>query len=216
VSEGNAKSLVVIGGGGCGRGIMWLARDCGWHVAGCLDDADRLQGQVLCDVPVVGRVEDWRRHGQHAFVVAIGSPRKRRDVVARMKREGDPRFATLVHPEVRKSRYVEIGEGSMVMAGSMLTTQVSVGRHVYITLNCTVGHDCVIGDYGTIAPLVPVSGNVAMEEGVEIGTGASIRQGVRLGRGCMVGMGSVIVKDVPANLFVLGHPARPVRALTPF
>jgi len=37
-----------------------------------------------------------------------------------------------------------------------------------------------------------------------------IKAGVKLGRGCVVAMGSVVTKDVPPNMVVMGAPAEPV------
>ena len=34
----------------------------------------------------------------------------------------------------------------------MLTTNLTIGRHVLVNLNVTIGHDCVIGHYVTFSP----------------------------------------------------------------
>lgn len=210
--------LIVIGGGGFAREVIWLAREAKepWEVVGCLDDRDGAQGQDLSGVPVIGRVQDWASHPDTYFVVAIGNPRVRRQVVHRMALAGIPRFATLVHRSVQMSSFVHIGAGSMITAGCVLTTQIEVGRHVILNLSSTVGHDCVIADGVTIAPMVAISGEVRLEEACEIGTGACIRQGLRIGRGAMVGMGAVVTSDVSDFELVVGSPARPLRQLESF
>jgi acetyltransferase-like isoleucine patch superfamily enzyme len=45
-----------------------------------------------------------------------------------------------------------------------------------------------------------------------IGSGATILPGVTIGEGAMIGAGSVVTKDVPDNVTVVGNPARPVGA----
>ena len=45
-----------------------------------------------------------------------------------------------------------------------------------------------------------------------IGSGATILPGVTIGEGAMIGAGSVVTKDVPNNVTVVGNPARPVDA----
>jgi sugar O-acyltransferase (sialic acid O-acetyltransferase NeuD family) len=208
------QPLIVVGASGFGREVAWLARECGHtRLLGWLDDADAMAGKTLCELPVLGKIAEWTRFAEARFVVAIGSPRARRRVVQAMQAAGEPAFATLIHPAVRKSQYVEIAEGSMITAGCILTTQVRLGRHTILNLGVTVGHDCVFGDYCTVAPVVPVSGNVTLGDGVEIGTGASIRQGIHMGAGSMAGMGAVVVKDVAANQLVVGSPARPLKDL---
>ena len=72
------------------------------------------------------------------------------------------RFATIVDPSVILSKSVSIGEGTIICAGTIATVDISIGKHVIINLDCTLGHDDVIGDFVTICPSVNVSGNVIM------------------------------------------------------
>ena len=212
------QDLVIVGGGGLGREVLWLAQDSvdRWNVIGVLDDAEELQRQTLCSVPVLGPVADWKKHPKANFVIAIGAPRARRAVEAKMSAAGTPRFATLIHPSVRMSRFVEIGEGSIVAAGCILTTQIRIGRHNILDRMVNVAHDCVLGDFCTVSPLVPIGGNVTLDEGVWVGAGASVRHGGRMGSGSMAGMGAVVVKDVEPNQLVVGNPAKVLKQLEPF
>lgn len=210
--------LVILGGGGFAREAIWLAREASsdFDVIGLLDDSSELQGTQLSGVPVIGRIDDWLTLSQACFVVAVGSPRSRRAIVEKMMLRGSPRFATLIHRSVHRSEFVTIGEGSMVAAGCVLTTDIQIGRHVIVNINSTVGHDVVIGDYSTVAPVVAVSGNVRLGAGSEIGTGSCLKQGVDIGVGSMVGMGSVVTKSVPDYQLAMGAPARVVRPLDVF
>jgi acetyltransferase-like isoleucine patch superfamily enzyme len=97
-----------------------------------------------------------------------------------------------------------------VCSHASLTNNITLGRHVHINLNCTIGHDAVIDDYVTLSPLVAVSGNVRIEECGFLGTGATINPGVSIGAGAVVGSGAAIVHDVPAGTTVVGVPAKPL------
>lgn len=212
------KPLIVVGGGGFCREVIWLARECGdeWDVKGILDDNPEVHGKSFCDVPVLGSVTDWTRFGDAWFCVAIGSPRTRKNVVEKMHSLGPARYATLVHPSVLMSEYVSVGEGSIITAGSILTTQICLGRHTIVNLVTTIGHDVTAGDFCTTAPHVAISGNVTLGDGVEVGTGALVIQGRSLGTGCFIGAGAVVSKDVAENVLAVGAPARQVKSLEPF
>jgi galactoside O-acetyltransferase len=49
---------------------------------------------------------------------------------------------------------------------------------------------------------------------VWLGAGAIILPGVTIGDNSIVGAGSVVTKDVPANVIVVGNPARVLRQIT--
>jgi sugar O-acyltransferase (sialic acid O-acetyltransferase NeuD family) len=212
------QPLIIIGAGGHAREMIWIAQSCPdrWDLLGCLDDRDELQGQEVSGIPVLGRIDQWQRWTEAFLIVALGSPRTRQAIVGRLESSGRPRYATLVHPSVLLSSHVTLGQGSMVSPGCILTTQIKVGRHVLLNLNCSVSHDCTLDDFATVAPGVAVPGNVHMEAGSELAIGAVLRQGLRIGRGAFVGMGAVATRDVSDGSLVIGCPARPHRQLEPF
>ncbi|MEL4242485.1 acetyltransferase [Shewanella xiamenensis] len=207
------KKLIVVGGGGFAKEVIWLANDCGYHVYGVLDDNTLVHGKRILDVPILGYVSDWASYSDCEFIVAIGSPRTRKLVVEKMNTLGIPEFATLVHPTVIKSNQVTFDIGCMVCAGMVFTVEITVGKHCIFNINGTVGHETQVGDYVTIAPIVAISGNVNLQDCVEVGTGASIRQGVTLSKGAMLGMGGVLTKNIPENYIYAGNPAKPLKEL---
>ena len=45
------------------------------------------------------------------------------------------------------TRWVELGSGTVVTAGCILTNQIRIGSHVHVNLDSTIGHDCVVKDF---------------------------------------------------------------------
>jgi len=203
--------IVVIGASGFALEAAWLAEECGHNVIGFLDDSLEKQGTTVLKKPVLGTIEHWTKFKEYYFIIAIGSPRSRKAVVEKMQQLGQPMFATLIHPSVKKSKYITVGNGTLICAGCILTVNIDIGEHCIININSTIGHEVKIGSFSTIAPIVAVSGNVTLEEFSEVGTGASIRQGISIGRGAMLGMGSVLTKNIPNFKIFAGNPAKPLR-----
>ena len=207
------KDLIVIGGGGFAKEVIWLANDCSRKVRGVLDDSAQTHNTQVQGATVLGDVSNWINYKDCEFIIAIGSPRTRKKVLDKMLTFGEPDFAILIHPSVRFSNTVSIGEGSIICAGSILTADISLGKHNILNLNVTVGHECEFADYVTIAPMVAVSGNVKLQYLVEVGTGAVIRQGLELAEGSMLGMGGILTKNIPERLIFAGNPAKKLKEI---
>ncbi|MYM82953.1 acetyltransferase [Duganella sp. FT50W] len=211
-----SPALIIIGASGFGLEVHFLAERLGRRVKGFLDDNANLAGATVLGAPVLGKIESWTAHPECEFVVAIGNPRIRRKVVAQMGALGTPAFATLIDPAaLLDQRLVALGQGSIICAGAMFTTQITLGQHCIVNLNATIGHEATLGDFVTIAPLAAISGCVRLADLVEVGTSACVRQGVTMGPGSMLGMGGVLTKDAEANTLLIGNPARMLRQLPP-
>ena len=88
---------------------------------------------------------------KHIAIIAIGSPVERQNILKRLPK--DLSFFTFIDPRATiLSDSIKIGLGSIICAGSILTTDVIIGAHVIINLNVTVGHDANINDFTTISP----------------------------------------------------------------
>lgn len=213
----NIKKVVILGAGGFARETLWVFRDANeekneWEVLGFIDDNKENHGKIICDLSVIGGFEWFNKNNYNDLYVinAIGSPKTKKKAIHKaMKR--NLKFCSIVHPSVRMSKYIKIGEGTIITAGNILTTQIKIGNHVIINLDCTVGHDSIIEDYCTVAPGVHISGYVHFEEGVDFGTGAVIIQGVTVGAWSIIGAGAAVVSDIPSNVTAVGIPAKVIK-----
>jgi sugar O-acyltransferase (sialic acid O-acetyltransferase NeuD family) len=206
--------LIIVGFSGFGKEVFFLAKRLGLEVHGFLDDNPKAQGAIFAGASVLGSISKWQEYPDCNFVIAIGDPAVREKVYNEMLAFGAPCFATLIDPAaIVLPEMVEIGDGSIICAGTICTVNITIGKHVIINLNCTIGHDTKVGDFATVAPMVAVSGNVAIGRSVEIGTSASIRQGLNIGHGAMLGMGSVLTKDMPEKVVFFGSPAKCIRKI---
>ena len=211
------KDLLILGAGGFSREVAWLIERINsasprWNLIGFLDDNEKLLNKQLNGYSVVGKIQDAARFEGAYIVCAIGAADVREKIVGRVK-EICPniKFATLIDPSAIMSDYVSIGEGTVICAHTIITVNISIGNHVIINLDCTIGHDAVLDDFVTLYPSVNVSGNSRIGKCSEMGTGAQIIQGKRVGEHSIVGAGAVIVKDIPANCTAVGSPAKPIK-----
>ena len=206
------RRLYIFGAGGFGREIAWLAEQT-WN--GDVETVFLVDDPAYVTAPVNGipvrLVSDVVVVDADRFVVAVGDAKLRRRAAAACVGAGlQP--TQLVHPRVEMSRFVSIAGGCVVCAGCILTTDVSLGEHVHVNLDCTIGHDVVIGDYSTLSPGVHVSGNVQIGQDVFIGTGANIINGkagapLVIGDGAVIAAGACVTKSVEPGALMAGVPA---------
>ena len=110
-----------------------------------------------------------------------------------------------------------------------------LGNNVYANFNLTLVDDThvYIGDHVMIGPNVTISAAghpidpdlrretmqfnfpVRIEQNVWIGAGAILLPGVTIGENSVIGAGSVVTRDIPANVVAMGVPCRVVREIGP-
>ena len=215
-----STDIVIYGAGGFAREVAWLVEDCSaesapFKVVCFVDDNDKMHGKELNGHPVFS-LEDARRIFPGARIVSgIGNPKTRERLMGKAASAGFD-FATLIHPRTEKSKTIEVGSGAVICAGNILTVNISLGMHVQINLDCTVGHNVVMGDYTTLAPGVHVSGWIHFGRLVYVGTGAVFINGTEdrpltIGDSAVVGAGACVTKSVASGATVVGVPARQIK-----
>lgn len=211
------KDLIIFGASGFGREVAWTverinARIPTWNLIGFMDDDDSIQGKTINGYNVLGKASDIEKYRNVYFVVAVGASKLRKKIVENLKAiNPEIKFGTIIDPSVEMSDFVVIGEGTIICAHSIITVNISIGRHTIINLDCTIGHDAVLQDFVTLYPSVNVSGLTNIGHAVELGTGMQIIQGKTVGDYSIVGAGAVIVKDIPAKCTAVGSPAKPIK-----
>lgn len=211
------RRIAVYGAGGFGREVAWLADECNrpeeqYEFVGFIDD-DPAQARMVNGSSVFTLAHVARRFPGVRVVIAVGGPGAREKLAKRVLEAGFD-FETLVHPSVVRSQYIELGIGSIICAGCVLTTNIVFGHHVQVNLNSTIGHDVAIGNCSTLGPGVHIAGFVNIGKRVFIGAGAVIVNGTRteplnIGNDTVIGAGSCVIRSLPAGSHVFGNPARP-------
>lgn len=149
------------------------------------------------------------------MVAAVGSPRLRKKIIDKVFNIGF-KIESLIHPRTEMSSWINFDEGVVICAGCILTTNIQIKKHVQINLNCTIGHDVVLGDYTTLAPGVHVSGWVRFGKRVYVGTGAVFINGTKeypliLGDDSVIGAGACVTKSIPSGETWGGVPAKQLK-----
>jgi sugar O-acyltransferase (sialic acid O-acetyltransferase NeuD family) len=147
---------------------------------------------------------------EYEVLVAVGNPKDKFDIIQRLPK--DTKYFTFIDPSVIiLGDDVQIGEGSIICAGTIITTNVIIGKHAHLNLQSTVGHDCRIGDYFTTAPGAKISGNCIIYDCVYIGTNASIKEKITIHSLSTIGSNATVVKHIEESGVYAGVPVKKIK-----
>ncbi|MCX7140574.1 MAG: acetyltransferase [Proteobacteria bacterium] len=207
------RRLAIFGAGGHGRELAWLAELVGWKRSDLCFVVDKpayrvkhVNGLAVC------LLDDAIALGEEAgYVVALGDALARERSVILCERAGlTP--VSLIHPGIELSPSVNIGQGSVICAGTILTTNIHIGRHVHINIGCTISHDAEVAEFATLSPGVHIAGHVSVGRRAFIGIGAVIINGSEnerlvIGDDAVIAAGACVTCSVEAGAMVAGVPA---------
>lgn len=111
---------------------------------------------------------------------------------------------------------------------------ITIGNHFYANFDCVMldGGSIEIGDYVLLGPKVGLyttnhafdawerrngacyARPIKIGSNVWVGAGVHINPGVTIGDNTIIGSGSVVTKDIPANVIATGVPCKVIREIT--
>ena len=138
--------------------------------------------------------------------------------------------------EMLKNMFAEIGEDCYIeppLHANWAGKHVHFGKGVYANFNLTLVDDThiYIGDYTMLGPnvVIATAGHPILPElrpqayqynmpvhigkNCWLGAGVIVLPGVTIGDNTVIGAGSVVTKDIPANVVAVGNPCRVLREI---
>lgn len=214
----NKRKLVIWGASGHALVVEDIIRlQAEYEIVGYLDDVNLdAKNTVFGGSRILGGREQLDRlwaEGICHIIFGFG------DCNARLKLSGLVRdmgfsLATAIHPRATVASGVSVGEGTVIVAGSVVNPRAFVGENVIINTCASIDHECVIEDGVHICPGVRLAGRVAVGRATWIGMGAIVKENVHIGPSSLIGAGSVVLRDIPAGVIAYGNPAKVVREIS--
>ena len=138
--------------------------------------------------------------------------------------------------EMLKDMFAEVGEGCYIeppLLAYFGGKHVHFGKEVYANFNLTLVDDghIYVGDSTMFAPNVTIATaghpidaelrekglqynmDVHIGKNVWLGAGVKVMPGVTIGDNTVIGAGSVVTKDIPANVVAYGNPCKVAREI---
>jgi sugar O-acyltransferase (sialic acid O-acetyltransferase NeuD family) len=205
---------VILGGGGHTKGLIdaIFAAKMNLDIVGILDPDNEKWGKEIQGIEVIGGDELLKSmfaEGVQSFIVGLGGagdckPRMR---LYQYALETGLNPLSVIHPTAYISPFAELGNGAQVMPRVTVMPSAKIADDVILNTNAIIEHDCLVGSHSHISSGAHLAGNIRIGICSHIGIGAVIKEGINIDDHVIVGAGAVVVKDIPANMTVVGNPA---------
>ena len=201
--------LIIIGASGHGKVVADIAIKLNkWQSIVYFDDDDSIK--TCMGLQVIGKTVDAIKYKDKAeFFIAIGNNLIRERIYKELEKIGIETI-TLIHPSAIIGNDVEIGLGTVVMAGTVINSSSRIGKSCIINTSSSVDHDNLIGDFVHIAPGVRLAGTVKVGNGSWLGIGSVVSNNLSICSNCKLGAGAVVVKDIEESGTYIGVPTKRV------
>lgn len=206
------KKVIIFGAGGHANVIIdIIERQKRYEIIGIFVDNPGIIGKEVLGYPVLGKIADF--YGTNKGIVAIGDNYTRMLVVKKILNIcPDFEFIKAIHPNSIIGKNVTIGDGTVVVAGSVINANAKIGKHCIINTQSSVSHDVLVGDYSTVAPGSHIGGNSKIGRISTISMGTNVIHNINIGNGSVIGAGSTVICDIPDNVLAYGTPAKVIRS----
>lgn len=208
------QKLLIIGAGSVGKFIAYNINHFteSYEIMGFLDDDTAKQDSVIAGYKVLGSVEKLPGFSEKgiALVWGIAFPSVKKRLFEQYQNLSFD-FPNFIAKHSWISEAVTLGKGCIIYPGTTINYETIIEDFVVINMNCSLGHNCTIKSFTSLAPGVNLGGNTSIGNGVEMGIGASTVQSTIISDNAIVGGQAMVVSNVSKSEVVVGVPAKSIK-----
>ena len=128
-----------------------------------------------------------------------------------LARKAGLKLINAIHPTAVIMEDAVLHDNIILQANSFVGYSAELYPGVIVT-SAHLDHHNVLRECASIGPGVVCAGNVTVGAFARIHTGAKVINRIKIGQNSIVGAGTVVIKDVPDNVTVLGVPGKIVES----
>lgn len=208
------QKLIIVGAGSVGKFVAYNIDQfmTSFDILGFLDDDLSKHGTTIAGYQVIGTVDNLNEFSDqgYAIVWGIAFPKIKKNLFDKYQNLVFD-FPSFISKSAWVSQSVTIGAGCIIYPGTSINYECEIGDFVVINMNCSLGHNCSVGTYSSLAPGVNFAGHTKVGHCVEVGIGASTIQNVIINDYAIIGGQSMLVNDVMNSDVVVGIPAKSIK-----
>ena len=194
------KKLIIIGYGGHGRSVEWIAKENKkWTEIFYLDEI-KSGGNIL------GKFEDRLKFKAYDFFVGIGDNQTRKRIQEQLISEGFNVVSIIAKNAITTN--AKMGIGSIIMNRCLINVDSVIGNGVIVNNGSIIEHDCVIQDFTHISPNVSIGGTSNIGKECWLGIGSTVINNISIISNTIIGAGSTLISSVLDSGTYVGVPAK--------
>jgi sugar O-acyltransferase (sialic acid O-acetyltransferase NeuD family) len=200
-----SKQVAIMGAGGHAHVIASILRTTHASIYGYFDDSCDYTSEIIKNAPLLGRFNDivnYKKSIQSVYL-ALGDNQIRKKFFDFLIHHGFL-LPSLLHPTATVESDTVINDATVICLGTLIGTEVTIGKGSIINTGCSVDHESLIGDFVHLAPKVAVAGRTTIDDFTFVGINTTIADKLTIGRNVVIGAGSVILRDVPDGAKIVG------------
>lgn len=211
------ENIIIVGSSGHAKYTADIIEKEGkYKIIGLLDSFKK-PGMVSFGYQIIGEIEDLpiliKKYSVKGGIIAVGDNWDRNQVCQKIRRTiPDFFFISAIHPSAILARNVNIGQGTVLGAGAIVSVDAQVGDFCILSTNSSLGHDGIMEDFSSIAPNSTIGGNVSIGTFSAISLGANIIEKISIGEHTVIGAGATVLKDIGSYSVAYGIPAKVIRS----
>ena len=208
------QKLLIIGAGSVGKFVAYNINQFkqAFEIIGFLDDDKAKHNTTIAGFPVLGSVEKLQEFSGKDFAIVwgIAFPSIKKRLFDQYENLSFS-FPNFIAKDAWVSEGVIFGNGCIVYPGSAINYETKIDDFVVINMNCSLGHNCSIKSFSSLAPGVNLGGNTSVGSCVEMGIGSSTVQSTIIGDNATIGGQAMVVSNVSESDVVVGIPAKSIK-----
>lgn len=199
------ERVAIMGAGGHGRVVASILRANHINIHGFFDDSYSESSEVIQGAPLLGRFDDivkFRENIQKVYL-ALGNNLIRKKYFDFLS-ENNFLLPSILHPTAIIESDADIDSATAICLGTIVGTEVKIGKGCIINTACSVDHESAIGDFVHLAPKVAIAGRSSIGDYTFVGINTAIADKLTIGKNVVIGAGSVILSDVLDGAKIFG------------
>ncbi len=209
------EGVIIIGQERLAKRSVDILENQNYILYGCLYTSEKPpELKTLNEVPFLGywKEDKWQKllkeEKDMRYVLAIESSEERETLYEQLLQWRDQFPMNVVHTTVLKEKSAAVGQGNIIDAYTLLSSNSIIEGCNYIGPKVIVGEGVHIHHFNTIEAGVIIGHHVQIGSHTYIGHGAILHPGVVVGDEAYIAAGSVVMRSVPPGTKWFGVPAK--------